>query len=184
MTVLPASSRFSDLNAPTSSERVTRFEPSGNPPGLSHPMPTRSGPFPDIRRMNAHLQSPLFLPLITQNTPDRHNRDHFALAWPKILSLSAIILVTEATCTQSRRVTFLSSNEGMPFLRSHWSTMPDFFSGRRSRDRSLKSLTRGIHTEQHRTTIPRESSSVVHLPVARSGRAWIRAPSCRAIPWS
>lgn len=82
-------------------------------------MPARSGPFPDIRRMNAHLQSPLFpssRPLVTQNTPDRHNRDR---SRPRVtqntplLDLSALILVTGATCTQSLRITVPSCNEGI-----------------------------------------------------------------------
>lgn len=91
MTVLPASSRFSDLNIPTTSAwhgRTLR-----QPSGIISPHANVERPisgYTQSERTLTRLSLPFSCSPETQNTSNRHDRDHFALAWPKMPAIRPI----------------------------------------------------------------------------------------------
>lgn len=110
VTGLPASSRFSDLNVSTSSgERVTRPNPPATLRDYLTPRQCRArAAHFRIYAERTHTHEASSIP----NTPNRHSRDHFALAWSKTIRTNprrrsnAVATITFPSCNVPERDLF------------------------------------------------------------------------------
>lgn len=125
MTVLPVSSRFSDLSVPTSSERVTRSNPPATLRDYLTPRQRRTAHF-RIYAERTHTRTRFSLSFSISKTQNTSNHDHLASRVTENIVLPALIFVTKTKRTQSRRsrsLPYMSCKQiFFPFsLYSHWS---------------------------------------------------------------